>query len=285
MKTTNSFLTKIDNSINLEDSNNLFSDYSFYYVNIEKNENPTEFFNWALKHKLYKSSKDISFTSHMKVIYENSLETFNGVSAVVSVYKKTNKPVSIAFLKHFLNKDSTRKSNLEFINLFNQSTKPHPKKPQMVVESDFPALVHKAGIHHQDNRERINPWQKQFNFHIMHLGFAMLYTKPTHRLKSLSKMCWKLLEQSELNRITKHCHFLPKEVINNELLVCVTAKAQAFNIIKKDSQNFIPSHRDNTAISSIVSELSYAKYFQERFDEKIVKLKENPENQIKIKPL
>ncbi len=283
MKEKKSFLQKIDPSLINSQDNILHEDYTFHYINIEKDEYPAEFFTWALKSKLYKSAKNINFTSHMKVIFENSLENFNGISAVVAMSNKTNKPVSIALLKHFIDNKSTRKSSQEFTNLFNTEPTINLKKPKMIVESEFPALIHKAGLKHQDNRERINPWKKQLDFHIIHLGFAMLYTKPTHRLKSLSKQAWRLLEGEQLKRVSDKSSMLPDSVINNDILISVTAKGQAFDIVKKHSKNFIPSSYDNLYISNIVSDISYVKHFEERFESKVVTdLKAKKQNKVKL---
>lgn len=247
--------------------------YYFCHVNIEKDEDPTEFFNWALKNKLYKSVKDISFTSHMKIIYENQLEVFNGISAVIAFDDQTKRPVSIALLKHFINEKSTRKSYVDFLSIFDSLQKPHPKKPQMIVDSDFPALVHKGGYTHMDNRERINPWKKQLDFHVMHIGFGMLYTKPTHRMRNLSKECWLHLEKQHMQRIQQHSHQLPENVLENELFIAVTAKSKAYDIIKKHSKHCIPSERDCTGIKEIVSSLSQAKIFYHKYDDKVITLK------------
>lgn len=215
--------------------------YQLYPIVIEKNENPKDFFDFCLEHNLYKDDGGIAFTSRMKIIYENVLHPFQGVSAIVAM--KNNKPVGICMLEHRPGE--------------------HENEPMLITQ---------AGMLHQDNRQRKDPWKKKYDWHYLHAGFISFFVKNSQRQRGLASHMLKEMQDLQLARLHKYNSFLSheeKELIKNSSLI-VTCRELAKHLVSS-SKLFTGVHCDNVDYNfkKDISSLTYNVIFNEVVRKKV----------------
>ena len=240
---------------------NTQEEIKFKTINIQSEQDPTDFFQYCIKNKLYKDEKEEKyFMSHMKVIFDNRRERFTGCIAVIA-YEK-NKPIGMIYVQKMKDSLPMIKSAYEVYlesNLENLTKSRFLKKDKNI--SPYP--IHLGGLLYQDNRTRVDIWRQKCDFQFLHTGFMMMYVKPKHRGK---KIISKMIELSELKiveDIKDNFNLLPDIVKNysKKTFITITAKSDALKILKNKEDNFNINPIENVPsvnnFRSNISKLSY----------------------------